>query len=230
MLYSCVIALVLAYEPIDTNVVVAKDDYSEYDNCGDPGNCAAPCLSPQTFHVRMCESWMCTQCSSEWCAESCKKLQADYPTCRCKDWRDGKNTYSVSDIPPVPEPTCKDGNLVGCHTFWQSGGSHYYYAVEFCPSSVRSVNPTNTYYWDMTFGQPITVENGMLTYEEFYYYHAPEYGSYIKHYKFECDESEVTKNIRRKNTGEVSHGVRVGRETAENGKDQILTYKGPCAC
>lgn len=115
MLYSCVAVLALGdslrrYTPADTNVVVAKDDYDGYDNCETPGDCAAPCASPQVFHVRMCDSHMCTLCAEPWCAESCQKLQAEYPTCRCPTWRDGKNTYSVSDIPPV-DPDCLIGGV-----------------------------------------------------------------------------------------------------------------------
>jgi len=95
-------------EPIDTYVVVDKDDFSGYDNCETPGECAAPCASPQTFQVRMCASHMCTLCGEPWCKESCQDLQAAYPTCRCPTWRDGKNTYSVSDIPDV-DPDCLIG-------------------------------------------------------------------------------------------------------------------------
>jgi len=54
-------------EPIDTYVVVDKDDFSGYDNCETPGECAAPCASPQTFQVRMCASHMCTLCGEPWC-------------------------------------------------------------------------------------------------------------------------------------------------------------------
>jgi len=95
-------------EPIDTYIVVAKDDFSGYDNCETPGECAAPCASPQTFELRMCSSHMCTMCGEPWCHESCRDLQAAYPTCRCPSWRDGKNTYSVSDLPDV-DPNCLIG-------------------------------------------------------------------------------------------------------------------------
>jgi hypothetical protein len=95
-------------EPIDTYIVVAKDDFAGYDNCETPGDCAAPCASPQTFEVRMCASHMCTMCGEPWCHESCRDLQAAYPTCKCPTWRDGKNTYSVSDIPDV-DPNCLIG-------------------------------------------------------------------------------------------------------------------------
>jgi hypothetical protein len=104
MLFSLVAAkqgLRVKSEPINTDIFVDPDDHSGYDNCETPGDCAAPCASPQTFHVRMCESHMCTLCAEPWCHESCRKLQEDYPTCRCPTWRDGKKTYSVSDIPEV---------------------------------------------------------------------------------------------------------------------------------
>merc|ERR1719472_664755 len=97
-------------EPIDTYVVVDKDDFSSYDNCETPGECAAPCASPQIFEVRMCSSHMCTMCGEPVCHESCRELQAAYPTCRCPNWRDGKNTYSVSDIPDV-DPNCLIGGI-----------------------------------------------------------------------------------------------------------------------
>jgi len=98
--------------PIDTAVFVSPDDYSGYDNCETPGDCAAPCGGPQTFHVRMCTSHMCTLCGEPWCHESCRKLQEDYPTCRCPNWREGKNTYSVSDIPEV-DMDCLLGGVFG---------------------------------------------------------------------------------------------------------------------
>jgi hypothetical protein len=97
-------------EPIDTYIVVAKDDFSSYDNCETPGECAAPCASPQIFEVRMCSSHMCTMCGEPVCHESCRELQAAYPTCRCPTWRDGKNTYSVSDLPDV-DPNCIIGGM-----------------------------------------------------------------------------------------------------------------------
>jgi len=44
---------------------------------------------------------MCKICPSDWCRESCEKLQEDYPTCRCPDWPEHKKTYSAADLPPV---------------------------------------------------------------------------------------------------------------------------------
>merc|ERR1719174_1485661 len=72
-------------EPIDTQTVVSLDDYKHYDNCETPGECSAPCANPQIFHLRMCDSWMCNFCTSDYCAEECKGVQAEFPTCRCKD-------------------------------------------------------------------------------------------------------------------------------------------------
>jgi len=120
-------------EPIDTYIVVAKDDFSGYDNCETPGECAAPCASPQTFELRMCSSHMCTMCGEPWCHESCRDLQAAYPTCRCPSWRDGKNTYSVSDLPDV-DPNCliggvfssavESGNDGSIPEYWRRYGSY----------------------------------------------------------------------------------------------------------
>merc|ERR1719231_611797 len=88
-------------EPMDTQTVVSLDDYKHYDNCETPGECAAPCADPQIFHLRMCDSWMCQYCSSDFCAEACKELQGEFPTCRCKDWPEHKKSYEHADIPPV---------------------------------------------------------------------------------------------------------------------------------
>jgi hypothetical protein len=96
-----------AEEPIDTQTVVATEDYSKYDTCDTPGECSAPCSDPQIFHLRMCESWMCNYCTSEFCAESCKEVQAEFPTCRCADWPGHKNSYEHSDIPPVDMDSLK---------------------------------------------------------------------------------------------------------------------------
>jgi hypothetical protein len=149
MLYSCVLALAFAsYTPPDTNIIVKKDDYAKYDNCDDPGNCAAPCASPQIFHARMCDSWMCTMCPSDYCKETCKKLQEEYPTCRCGDWPEHKKGYSTSDIPDVVLPTCKDGELVGCHTF---GGEYYYYTLTACPEKLSFQSGDLYYYYDVTY-------------------------------------------------------------------------------
>jgi hypothetical protein len=89
-------------EPIDTQTVVSLDDYKHYDNCETPGECSAPCTNPQVFHLRMCDSWMCQYCSSDYCAEECKGVQEEYPTCRCKSWPEHKKSYSASDLPPPP--------------------------------------------------------------------------------------------------------------------------------
>merc|ERR1719198_1822672 len=88
-------------EPIDTQTVVDLDDYKHYDNCETPGDCSAPCTDPQIFHLRMCDSWMCQYCSSEYCAKSCKEVQAEFPTCRCKDWPADMKSYTTSDLPPI---------------------------------------------------------------------------------------------------------------------------------
>merc|ERR1719453_2902950 len=86
-------------EPIDTQTVVALEDYKHYDNCETPGECSAPCANPQIFELRMCDSWMCQYCSSEFCAESCKEVQAEFPTCRCKSWPESKKSYTTSTLP-----------------------------------------------------------------------------------------------------------------------------------
>jgi len=96
-------------EPMDTQTVVSLDDYKHYDNCETPGECSAPCANPQIFHVRMCESWMCQYCSSDYCAESCKGVQEEFPTCRCKDWPEHKKSYSASDLPPPPPYAFHEG-------------------------------------------------------------------------------------------------------------------------
>jgi len=173
MLYSCVIALALAsYDPVDTQIIVKKDDYSKYDNCDDPGNCAAPCASPQIFHSRMCDSWMCTMCPSDWCKESCAKLQEEYPTCRCHDWPDHKMTYSASDIPDVVLPTCKEGDLVGCHTIH----AYYYAFMTACPEKLSFGEAFNYYYYDyartyyQAYYDPETGENVIYQYYDYYFY------------------------------------------------------------
>lgn len=229
MLYSCVVALVLAYEPIDTNTIVSKDDYSKYDNCDDPGNCAAPCASPQTFHARMCDSWMCNFCTSDWCAASCKKLQAEYPTCRCKDWPDHKMTYSVSDIPPVPPDTCKNGELVGCHKFFLYADSHpaYYYFYEVCPQSVTIENYVMNgrsgfggqgeyyyYYYDLGV-QESYPENGKLV---------VNHGRSTTEFSFQCGDDTT------KGNGQMEAGKVVSNTQSSRSNRRSIVVEGACAC
>jgi hypothetical protein len=250
MLYSCVIALALAYEPIDTNTIVSKDDYSKYDNCDDPGNCAAPCASPQTFHARMCDSFMCNMCPSDWCKESCKKIQEDYPTCRCADWPDHKKTYSASDIPEVVLPTCKDGELVGCHTFEM----YYYDALVACPDKL-SFGKSDLYYY---YGGYTYYPDGSITTGDMYEYgEAVYYGTFLTqgqahddmitytntelnrasgmvvggrdtiHMKFECDENPGTSFA-----NEDAFGAQGYVEAYYYSRDGSVVYKvkGECAC
>jgi len=253
MLYSCVIALALAtYEPVDTNIIVKKDDYSKYDNCEDPGNCAAPCASPQIFHSRMCESWMCTMCPSDWCKESCAKLQEEYPTCRCHDWPDHKMTYSASDIPDVVLPTCKDANLVGCHSIHL----YYYETMVACPEKLSFAEGSIYYYNEVVqyydwYYNPETQER-VYTYHQAYYHEVIQEVYYADWYtegaaadgfitynsptgnapysrmkmKFECDESPSVSDVTEA----------LGAENHVNGNyysdDGTLVYKiaGKCAC
>merc|ERR1719473_3768 len=79
---------------VQTDIVVAKGEWSKYNNCEDPENCAAPCTNPQGFHVVMCDSYTCRECVSDWCVETCQGYQRDYPTCRCASWPDGQKSYA----------------------------------------------------------------------------------------------------------------------------------------
>jgi len=249
MLYSCVIALALAYEPIDTNTIVSKDDYSKYDNCDDPGNCAAPCASPQTFHARMCDSFMCNMCPSDWCKESCKKIQADYPTCRCADWPDHKKTYSASDIPEVVPPTCKDGELVGCHSIQLYGNGDYYYEVlTACPDKLSFGESVHYYYYyfdgtyyhetdsyqEVYYGTFLSSGNshdGMITYTDISNSRAAGrvMGGRVgkMHLKFECDESPSVSHVNEQVFGAANHV-----DSWYYSNDGSLVYKvaGECAC
>merc|ERR1719321_24371 len=100
-------------ETIDTQTVVDLEDYKKYDTCDRPGVCSAPCADPQIFHLRMCDSWMCNYCTSDYCAASCKEVQAEFPTCRCADWPEHKKSFDYSDIPPVDKDKLKEQMAAG---------------------------------------------------------------------------------------------------------------------
>ena len=76
---------------IDTFIIVKEADFEKY-NVGEH----APCPNPQGFEIVMCTSYMCTECVSDWCVKTCQDWQKEYPTCRCADWPDSKNSYSMA--------------------------------------------------------------------------------------------------------------------------------------
>merc|ERR1719207_340640 len=80
-------------EEIKTDIIVSKDAWSTYNVGGEEA--IAPCSNPQGFEVVMCASYMCTECVSDWCVKTCQDWQKEYPTCRCADWPESKNSYSM---------------------------------------------------------------------------------------------------------------------------------------
>mmetsp|Transcript_122976 Transcript_122976/g.358938 ORF Transcript_122976/g.358938 Transcript_122976/m.358938 type:complete len:92 (+) Transcript_122976:88-363(+) len=52
------------------------------------------CAEQDRFDILMCNSHMCTNCTLDWCMESCQKLQLDFPDCRCAGWASSRSTYS----------------------------------------------------------------------------------------------------------------------------------------
>ena len=81
----------------DDHVVPKKLQWM-FNNCPNYANgpfaCEHWCSSPQVFYVRMCESHVGGACSEPWCEETAKKIQAEYPLCRCPDWPSWKRTFS----------------------------------------------------------------------------------------------------------------------------------------
>eukprot|EP00933_Yihiella_yeosuensis_P036584 TRINITY_DN3034_c0_g3_i1.p1 TRINITY_DN3034_c0_g3~~TRINITY_DN3034_c0_g3_i1.p1 ORF type:complete len:111 (+),score=38.89 TRINITY_DN3034_c0_g3_i1:141-473(+) len=58
----------------------------------------SPCDAQCRFNIMMCESFMCTKCTYEWCTESCQKVQKDFPGLRCKDWPEARKSYSNGEF------------------------------------------------------------------------------------------------------------------------------------
>merc|ERR1719355_326974 len=56
------------------------------------------CDGQKRFDVMVCKSHMCTKCTLAYCMESCQKTQADFPTCRCKEWPDSRKSFSGGDF------------------------------------------------------------------------------------------------------------------------------------
>mmetsp|Transcript_113887 Transcript_113887/g.179263 ORF Transcript_113887/g.179263 Transcript_113887/m.179263 type:complete len:109 (+) Transcript_113887:49-375(+) len=52
------------------------------------------CKAQERFDVMMCKSHTCTDCTLQWCMETCQKIQQDFPTCRCEDWPEARASYS----------------------------------------------------------------------------------------------------------------------------------------
>jgi hypothetical protein len=53
-----------------------------------------PCEHQEIFHIRMCTSYQCTECTSQYCMDTCQDIQAMYPVCRCHNWPAARETYS----------------------------------------------------------------------------------------------------------------------------------------
>eukprot|EP00933_Yihiella_yeosuensis_P036582 TRINITY_DN3034_c0_g1_i1.p1 TRINITY_DN3034_c0_g1~~TRINITY_DN3034_c0_g1_i1.p1 ORF type:complete len:114 (+),score=31.14 TRINITY_DN3034_c0_g1_i1:84-425(+) len=58
----------------------------------------SPCDAQCRFNIMMCESFMCTKCTYEWCTESCQKIQKDFPGLRCEDWPEARKSYSNGEF------------------------------------------------------------------------------------------------------------------------------------
>jgi hypothetical protein len=52
------------------------------------------CKTQNTFDVRMCRSYMCTDCIMAWCMKQCQQLQEENPGCRCESWPAARPSYS----------------------------------------------------------------------------------------------------------------------------------------
>eukprot|EP00933_Yihiella_yeosuensis_P000060 TRINITY_DN1000_c0_g1_i1.p1 TRINITY_DN1000_c0_g1~~TRINITY_DN1000_c0_g1_i1.p1 ORF type:complete len:106 (-),score=33.89 TRINITY_DN1000_c0_g1_i1:53-370(-) len=58
----------------------------------------SPCDAQCRFDIMMCQSFMCTKCTYEWCMEGCQKIQSDFPGMRCADWPEARTSYSNGDF------------------------------------------------------------------------------------------------------------------------------------
>mmetsp|Transcript_12776 Transcript_12776/g.19365 ORF Transcript_12776/g.19365 Transcript_12776/m.19365 type:complete len:107 (-) Transcript_12776:105-425(-) len=52
------------------------------------------CKTQSSFDLRMCKSYMCTECTLSWCMETCQALQEAHPKCRCESWPESRLSYS----------------------------------------------------------------------------------------------------------------------------------------
>eukprot|EP00933_Yihiella_yeosuensis_P000061 TRINITY_DN1000_c0_g1_i2.p1 TRINITY_DN1000_c0_g1~~TRINITY_DN1000_c0_g1_i2.p1 ORF type:complete len:105 (-),score=32.58 TRINITY_DN1000_c0_g1_i2:57-371(-) len=64
----------------------------------DPAAEESPCDAQCRFDIMMCQSFMCTKCTYEWCMEGCQKIQSDFPGMRCADWPEARTSYSNGDF------------------------------------------------------------------------------------------------------------------------------------
>mmetsp|Transcript_37739 Transcript_37739/g.46749 ORF Transcript_37739/g.46749 Transcript_37739/m.46749 type:complete len:108 (+) Transcript_37739:52-375(+) len=58
----------------------------------------SPCDGQCRFDIMMCKSFMCTECTYEWCTEACQKIQTDFPGLRCSDWPEARSSFSNGDF------------------------------------------------------------------------------------------------------------------------------------
>eukprot|EP00933_Yihiella_yeosuensis_P039460 TRINITY_DN334_c0_g1_i1.p1 TRINITY_DN334_c0_g1~~TRINITY_DN334_c0_g1_i1.p1 ORF type:complete len:109 (+),score=26.89 TRINITY_DN334_c0_g1_i1:253-579(+) len=58
----------------------------------------SPCDSQCRFNLLMCYSFMCTDCTYEWCTESCQSIQSDFPGLRCANWPEARTSYSNGEF------------------------------------------------------------------------------------------------------------------------------------
>ncbi|CAJ1360927.1 unnamed protein product [Effrenium voratum] len=59
---------------------------------------SSPCDGQCRFDIMMCKSFMCTECTYEWCTEACQKVQKDFPGLRCADWPEARTSFSNGDF------------------------------------------------------------------------------------------------------------------------------------
>eukprot|EP00440_Ansanella_granifera_P045248 gb/GFBE01049031.1/.p1 GENE.gb/GFBE01049031.1/~~gb/GFBE01049031.1/.p1 ORF type:complete len:113 (+),score=27.79 gb/GFBE01049031.1/:1-339(+) len=64
----------------------------------DTNSTVSPCDQQCRFDIMMCKSFMCTECTYEWCTSACQKIQADFPSNRCADWPESRTSYSNGDF------------------------------------------------------------------------------------------------------------------------------------
>ncbi|CAL1171174.1 unnamed protein product [Cladocopium goreaui] len=96
---KAVIAWGLGLLPTAWAIAVLRNQDGQLVNLEDDMSAdASPCDGQCRFDIMMCKSFMCTECTYEWCTEACQKIQTDFPGLRCSDWPEARTSFSNGEF------------------------------------------------------------------------------------------------------------------------------------
>ena len=99
---AAALLLTLLLDPASALLVKNEDAAFAVNATAATGEDAGPCDEQCRFDILMCNSFMCTECTYDWCTSACQQIQKDFPSSRCEKWPASRKTFSDTAVAAVP--------------------------------------------------------------------------------------------------------------------------------